>query len=290
MQFEDQDLLTSDASLPIQISSLRSLELDFDYVQQVSCFVVGERDSYDSGGRQQFCAAVEQPGLTLDRVVAGMLKNDACRENTDLRRKYVFKIFSVLRIVAQALQRLHSFGVIHGNMLPEACGKFEERWKLLGSLQFQRLGDKFDSNVFGESVPPEGLEPQNSGITIDRQASFRTNITADPSIDVWGFGKLAYDVLVGEPLIQYDTSKELHQDHRSLLKVLHWSTLDLVEVRRRLREVGVPDSAVYLITKCLSPDPASRPSMTEVLRSGPWEETHRPARARETQPNNLHEC
>lgn len=252
---------------------------------------MGARDSFDSGGRQQFCVAVEQPVLSLDRVVAGMLKNDDCRENTELRRKYVFKIFSVLRVVAKALHRLHSFGVVHGNLVPERCGKFDDgRWKLLGTLGFQKLGGKFDASLFGESVPPEALEPQNTAVAVDRQASFRTNLAVDPSMDVWGFGKLAFDVLVGEPLIEFDKTLELHHDHRSLLRTLHWNTLDLVEVRRRLREVGVPDTGVYVIAKCLSPDPSTRPSMKEVLLNGPWgDNDNRPAQTREAAPN-LHEC
>ena len=274
----------------LQISALKSLELDFDYVAQVSGFVVGERDSFESGGRQQFCVAIEQPGLTLDRVVAGMLKNDACKENTQLRQKYIVKIFSVLRIVAKALHRLHAFGVVHGNITPEACGKFNDRWKLLGTLGFQKVGDRFDPASFGESVPPEALEPQNSGIALDRQATFRTNVDVDPSIDIWGFGKLAYDVLVGEPLIEFDSRKDLRHDHKSLLKILHWSTLDLVEARRCLRQVGVPDGGVDLITRCLSQDPGSRPSsMNEILRSGVWDYLHRPVPT-PAEEVNLHEC
>lgn len=269
------------------------MELDFDYVAQVSCFVVGERDSYRSGGRQQFCVSIEQPSLTLDRVMAGMLKNDACRENTGLRRKYVNKILSVLRIVAKALHRLHSFGVIHGNLVPEACGKCDgAAWKLLGTLQFQSMGAKFDANVFGAAAPPEALEPHHSAVAVDRQAAFRTNLAVDPSIDAWGFGKLSYEVLVGESLVEFDTSsKEVHHDHRSLLKILHWSTIDLVDVRRRLRQAGVPDSAVHVITKCLSPDPSSRPSMSEVLRRGPWEDgQQRPPQQLSQAPPDLHEC
>ena len=254
--------------------------------------MVGERDSYGSGGRQQFCIAIEEPSLSLDRVVAGMLKNNACKENSQLRQKYVVKIFSVLRMVAKALHRLHSFGVVHGNVRPEACGKFGETWKLLGTLKFQRIGEQFDTASFGESVPPEALEPQNTVLALDRQAVLRTNVDVDPSIDIWGFGKLAYDVLVGEPLVPFDQNKGIYNDHNSLLKILHWSTLDLVEARRRLRRVGVPDAGVDFITKCLSQDPGSRPSsMNEILRSNIWDELQRPEPARRAETSkNLHEC
>ena len=268
---------------------MQSLDLDFDFVAQVSGFVVGERDSFESGGRQQFCVSVEQPGLTLDRIVAGMLKNGACTENSQLRQKYVMKMFSVLRIIAKAIHRLHAFGVVHGNVTPQSCGKFDDQWKLLGTLSFQKVGARFDTGSFGESVPPEALEPQQSGLALDRQAAFRTNVVVDPSIDIWGFGKMAYDVLVGEPLIHFDPRKGIN-DHRGLLKILHWSTLDIVEAKGRLRRAGVPDSGVDLITRCLSHDPGSRPnSMNEILQGGVWDNLQRPVPT-PAQEESLHEC
>jgi serine/threonine protein kinase len=272
----------------VQIVVLRSLDLDFNYVEQVSCFVVGRRDSYNSGGRQQYCIAVEQPSLTLDRVVAGMLKNDACRANSDLRRKYVIKMVSVLRIVAKSLHRLHSVGVVHGNLAPEACGKFGDRWKLLRVFGFQKVGQVLDTKRCAESVPPEVLEPHNNAIAVDGQVALRNTFTVDPSMDIWGFGKLAYDVLVGQPLVEGDPSKELHNDQPCLSRILHWSTLDLVEVRHRLRKVEVPDAAVYLITKCLSQDPSNRPSISEVLSSDLWDNIHQ--RAPPADMSSLHEC
>ena len=265
--------------------------MDFDCVEQVSCFVVGERDSYESAGCQQYCVAVERPSLTLDRVVAGMLKNEACRGNSELRQRYNAKIFSVLRLIAQALHRLHSFGIVHGNVSAEKCGKFDDTWKLLGTLKLQKVGEKFDSANFGMSVPPEAVEPKSTSVAlVDRQAAFRTNVDVDPSTDIWGFGKLAYDVLVGQPLIEFDTRKELGQDHRALLKILNWSTLDLVEVRRSLRKVGVSDQGVDLIAKCLSHDADSRPSsMNEILRSDLWQDLHPPDTISQ-QNSDLHEC
>jgi serine/threonine protein kinase len=275
----------------IQIATLKNLELDFDCVEQVSCFVVGEHDSYDSGGCQQYCVAIEKPTLTLDRVVAGMLKNEACRGNSELRKRYIAKIFSVLRSVAKALHRLHSFGIVHGDVSAQRCGKFDDAWKLLGTLKLQKVGAKFDAANFGMTVPPEALEPRSTSVALERQAAFRTNVDVDPSIDIWGFGKLAYDVLVGEPLIQFDARKELHQDHRALLKILNWSTLDLVEVRQKLRQVGVSDSGVVLIAKCLSQDADSRPaSMNEVLRSDLWQEDLQGPKTISQQNSDLHEC
>ncbi|CAB9502043.1 expressed unknown protein [Seminavis robusta] len=279
---------TSEETYKKEISILRNLGLDFNYVEQISCFMVGARDSYDSGGCDQFCIAVEQPSLTLDRVVAGMLRNDACRENSELRRKYIAKILSVLRVVAKGLYNLHSAGIVHGNLVPEACGKFGDRWKLVGAFGFQRVGKAFDAKRFGESVPPEALEPHN--IAVGGQVAFRTGLAVDRSIDIWGFGKLSYDVLVGQALIDFDQGKELHNDHTSLLRIQHWSTLDLVEVRQDLRRVGVPDPVVLLITRCLSQDPGNRPStMNEILRSDVWDNLHRPAPA-PVDPSHLHEC
>jgi len=240
---------------------------------------------------------MEQPSLTLDRVVAGMLKNDACRENSELRQKYAVKIFSVLRVVAKALRRLHSLGVVHCNLSPEFCGKFGDRWKLLGILRFHRIGDTIDYSSFGQAAPPEALDPQIStnNHALDRQAAFRTNVKVDPSIDIWCFGKLAYDVLVGEPLVPFDSRKETRQYRKGLNspRILHLSTLDLVEARRSLRGVGVPLAGVDLITRCLSQEPDSRPSsMTEIVRSDIWEGVMGagPTGTRRKEEAGLHEC
>lgn len=276
-----------------KIASLRRLDIDFGCVEHVSCFVVGERDSYNSGGCQQYCVAVETPSLTLDRVVAGMLKKAACKGNSDLRKRYVTKIISVLRLVAKTLHKLHFQGIVHGDVSAEKCGKFDDAWKLLGTLKLQMVGETFDASYFGTSAPPEAVEPKSTAIALDRQAAFRTNLVVDPSIDVWGFGKLAFDVLVGEPLICFDPRYELSLDHQALLKILNWSTLDLVEVRRSLRQVGVPDAGVDLIAKCLSHDPESRPSsMSEILRSELWQDlapSQQPDNIKK-QDSDLHEC
>ena len=217
--------------------------------------------------------------------MAGMLKNKACQENSDLRRQYVLKMVSVLGVVAKALQRLHSVGVIHGNLTPEACGKFGDRWKLLKVFGFQKVGRLFDAKSCGESVPPEALEPDNNVIAVDRRLVYRSKVAADPSIDMWGFGKLSHDVLVGHPLTDVDPINECQN---VLLRIQHWGTLEQVQVRCRLRKIGVPDAFVNLITKCLSQDPSHRPSIDEVLQSGHWDNIHQIQSPLDL--SNLHEC
>ena len=265
------------------------MKLDFNYVQHVSCFVVGGRDSYLSGGSSQYCIAIEEPTLTLDRIVSGMLKNEACRHSIDLRKRYAEKVFAVLRLVAIALQNLHSSGIVHGSISPGCCGKFDDSWKLLGAMTMQQVGDPFDCARFGGSVPPEAVEPQSSAAALERQCTFRTNIGVSTSIDIWGFGKLAYDVLVGSPLIKFDAGKDLRQDHQALLKIMHWSALDLVEAKRCMRHAGVPEPGVDLIAKCLAQEPSSRPSsMKEILCCSIWRELGRPEASQ--QEETLHEC
>lgn len=217
-----------------------------------------------------------------------MLKNEACKMNSELRKKYSEKVCGVLHEVAIALQRLHSCGIVHGTLSPSSCGKFNQSWKLLGALKLQSIGDTFNCTRFEVSVPPEAVEPQNNALALECQVGLRKDVLVDPSIDIWGFGRLAYDVLVGHPLIPFDRNKDTAHDQKALLKIMHWSALDLVEARSQLRQVGLPESGVDLIAKCLAKDPKARPSnMDEILGSMFFEEHQESSVSLDQQ---LHEC
>jgi hypothetical protein len=62
----------------LQTAILRDIQLDLTHVEEVLIFAVNDHDTDNSegGALQQYCISNERPSLTLDRVVAGMLKND----------------------------------------------------------------------------------------------------------------------------------------------------------------------------------------------------------------------
>jgi len=223
---------------------------------------------------QQYCVAIERPNLTLRGVVTGMLGNEDCQTDSQVRQRYTLKVFSVLRIMAKGLRHLHSKGVIHGNICLENCGKYGDKWKISDILGMQQVGEYCDVSRFSIAAPPETVEP-TSDAAMEHHAAFRTDVTAQPEIDSWGYGKLAFEVLVGESLIDLDKEKGINEDHRALTDIMHWNDFNLDEVRQKLAHIEVSSSGADLISKCLAPEPEQRPSMDEILNHPVWKELRR---------------
>lgn len=247
-------------------------------------FAVNEHgtDNSEGGTPQQYCISIGRPSLTLDRVVAGMLKNDGYKRDPDLRKRYSGKVCAVLRMVAKSLKHLHSQGVVHGDLCMVNCGKFDDNWKVMGTLGLQRIGQWFNPARWHESFPPEAVnevdDDQGSAIcdSDDAPVGFKSNLVAESSIDVWAFGKLAYEMLLGDPLLDFDASKKPSEDKVTLLEVMEWDESRMKDVFHRLLDAGIPESGADLITSCLFFRPDQRPaSMDEILENPFWKEMRR---------------
>ena len=189
-----------------------------------------------------------------------------------MRRRYATKMFSVLQHIARSLGYLHSIGFVHGNVSLETCGKYDDDWKLSDILGMQRVGQHFEPGRFSQSASPETIEPLSNAL-VD-QYTFRTDVITHPCIDVWAFGKLAFEALVGESLIAFEDHNERDQSQESaaLMKTMRWNDFDLEGVRQKTRRAGVSKIASDLITQCLSPETDDRPSMEEISHSL-WKES-----------------
>jgi serine/threonine protein kinase len=150
-------------------------------------------------------------------------------------------------------------------------------WKLLGRLGVQRIGESFDTSKFHHSFPPEALQldEQDGGVfdSDDAPVSIRATMIADPSLDIWAFGKLAYEALVGLPLVEFDETKRPSEDVVSLLEVMEWDQTNMKDVFTLLLDCGITESGADLITSCLFPRPEDRPrSIEEILSNQFWKE------------------
>jgi hypothetical protein len=234
--------------------------------------IVGQNEEHVEG-QQQYCIAIECPQVTLDRVVDGMAKNTGYQHDIELRKKYAAKMCAVLRLIAKAIRHLHTSGVVHGNICMKNCGKFDQTWKLLDVMKVQRIGQPIDPARFERSFPPEGLQlDEHEGAVYDSDntaVSFQF-VTATPSIDIWGFGKLAYETLVGKPLVDFDESKEISRDVVSLLEILEWDQSNMKTIFTDLLECGVTDNCAELITSCLFPRPEDRPTSMDTILEDPF--------------------
>ena len=275
------------------------VELESNFVEEVNVYVEhlegdiasnkNPEEMEQQQQHQQRCVATERPRLTLAKVVEGMSKNGGYDNNQELRLKYSAKICSVLRLIGKALRHLHSVGVVHGNVSLETCGKFEDSmWKLLERLDVQAIGKPFDPTRFRHSFPPESLttlsandEQQREGMVFDSDSpsvTFADDILADPSIDIWAFGKICYEGLVGKPLIEFDASANdsPSDDVIVLLQTAEWNISNMERVFADLLDSGIGESGADMITSCLFPQPEERPAdMDEILDNSFWLEIRR---------------
>lgn len=182
---------------------------------------------------------------------------DATIEHQMLDYRRAGKAFpsNELKRVAASLLHLHENGLIHTDFGPHSVGKFGPLFKLLGVGGCVRIGDETDPK-HGIYHPPEAISVEI--IEVDgkeRKTAKVVPITASPAIDLWAFGNMVYEALVGAPLTAYS-----HRGQRvkssNLAKIARW---DEHSLQRALRFIDVNDTlARDVISKFLHPDPEQR--------------------------------
>lgn len=208
----------------------------------------------------QHYISIMSPLLTLRTIVTSMNKRNY-RDDVDSFERYINKIHKVFRTVAEALHYLHQKGIVHGNIAPESCGKYEDGWKLKGLIGCQQIGKMISASRMETNAPPEAV----SVFALDngkREYTMSSSILASPAIDIWAFGKLMYEVLLGKRLIPHD---------QLAYSLGRWNEDNLSQIVSDLEERGVSTLATDMITHCLCPRPGSRPKTVEdVLNHSYW--------------------
>ena len=267
--YSDRELFATETE------TIRGFNPDILLVQDFLIFAIGEDGAQDpKAGAQQYCIAVELADLTLRGVLSGFLSNPECRTDKSIRDRYTAKILAVLRIICRALFHVHSEGLVHGSVGLDACGKFGDKWKLSCVLGLLRVGRHALPSTPLSCLPPEALRLDKSDSKAHR-VTRKEQYVADPSMDVWAFGRLAYEVLVGEQLIGDTQFQPEASDRYHLMDVLHWSEFSCDERRSKIRDAGLLESAEDLIVSCLSPAPSERPSFEDVLSHAIWKSVKR---------------
>eukprot|EP00814_Leptocylindrus_danicus_P015920 CAMPEP_0116043830 /NCGR_PEP_ID=MMETSP0321-20121206/26644_1 /TAXON_ID=163516 /ORGANISM="Leptocylindrus danicus var. danicus, Strain B650" /LENGTH=645 /DNA_ID=CAMNT_0003524823 /DNA_START=138 /DNA_END=2072 /DNA_ORIENTATION=+ len=243
---------------------VREVKFDSSLIETATYFCVHDFEAYSSANMpRQYCVAVERPNLTLSRVVAEISRDGLDKE---VQMRILTKVSMVLRLIGRCIRYIHSKNIIHGGISIHTSGKFGDVWKIMGATGLTTNGsDLHHSRVGSTCLPPEYVQ-------IDRRGdpSFKRILIAHQSVDVWAYGKLMYEVLTGNELIEFEEEMEPQDDKKALYKLARWNEEELRRISIDLSIAGVSSAGVELVRLCLAPDRMYRPSMVDVLQHTYW--------------------
>jgi len=202
-----------------------------------------------------YCITMEGADATVEHQMLDYRRAGKAYPSNELRR------------IGVSLLHLHENGLVHTDFGPHSVGKFGPLFKMLGVGGCVRIGDETDPK-HGIYHPPEAISVEN--VMVDdkeRKTAKIVAITASPAVDLWAFGNMVYESVVGGPLSAYS-----HRGQRvkssNLAKIARW---DEDSLKRALRHVEKDDTlAINVITKLLHPDPEQRFSSVREAIADPF--------------------
>ena len=251
---------------------LQESKLDMKFYEEFEYFDIGDVDDANipSGAKLCHCVAVVKSKLSFFRVVAGMPRNHEYRANLNLLERYFSKVKSIMFRVGEGIYNLHACNIIHGQIDSHSIMKFGDRWKITRLCGSVIRGGPFSISRLGAHSPPEAFvrSHQESSST-----SQNPSLVAEPSVDIWAFGKLVYEAFVGEsmfaPLVN-DDDEDLQ--YRC---IAGWNDRYVKILTKRLSESGIGALGIDLVYNCLQMEPNTRPqSMAQILQHEFWKEKH----------------
>merc|ERR1712194_711978 len=154
-------------------------------------------------------------------------------------------------------------------------GKFGDRWKITGLPGSVVAGGRFGISRLGLHSPPEAYVFAHSTRSDELgRALLAPLLTAEPTVDIWAFGKLLYEVLVGESLFRVFSDGSDRRIHASQDILLAWNDdHHLRKVCNKLLNGQIGVTGVDLISRCLCSMKSTRfTSMSDILRHPFWKD------------------
>lgn len=221
--------------------------------EDMEFFSLDENEQIPNDLQAKHCVSIRTPSMTLARVVAGMPKHHKYRHDVNSLGRYFSKVKLILLRIAKALSHLHDSGIVHGLVDANHIGKYPDGWKLTGLLGSISKGFSLPSSRVGLHLPPEVF------LTTDP-------LIALPTIDIWSFGKLIYEVLVGESLFT-----SFQEEGNDLTTILSWNDRRHAIIADQLFRARIGSSGIDLVTRCLRMKKEERlSSMTHILQHPFW--------------------
>ncbi|KAF0687423.1 hypothetical protein As57867_020767, partial [Aphanomyces stellatus] len=201
----------------------------------------------------------------------------------------------LLQHVAEGLQHLHKNKLVHGDVKKLNVIRVENRLKLIDLDAATAFGDCVGAKFSSGSLPPELFYKLASAEEIDLHYKHWANIEstnqelwqkvkpkgnfvvksfqhekdelpyalvkAHPSMDVWAFGALMYQIYSGEELVSTDINQDVLE--KEIEEAATWTQENVV---KRIRSKIISNAQVCdLLEKLLVVNPKNRPSMAAVL-------------------------
>ena len=251
---------------------LQESKLDVKFYEEFEHFTIGDLDDANipSGTKLHHCVVVIKSKLSLSRVVAGMPRNHKYRTDLNLLKRYFSKVKSIMFRVGEGIYKMHACNIIHGEIDSHSIMKFGDRWKITELCGSVVRGGTFSMTRLGAHSPPEAfIAPQKESSSTSMNPSF----VAEPTVDIWAFGKLVYEAFVGESIFE---SFFVASDDEDLQfkRIASWSNRHVKILRGHLSDSGISDMGIDLVCSCLRMEPNRPRSMADVLQHEFWKEKY----------------
>lgn len=190
-----------------------------------------------------YCVTMEGADATIEHLMLDYRRAGKAFPSNELKR------------IGLSLLHLHENGLIHTDFGPHSVGKFGPLFKLLGVGGCVRIGDETNPK-HGIYHPPEAISIETVNVGgKDRKTAKVVPITASAAVDLWAFGNMVFESLVGAPLSAY-SHRGLRVKSSNLAKIARWDDNSLL---RAMRHIDADDVlARDVVSKFLHPNPEKR--------------------------------
>ena len=129
---------------------------------------------------------------------------------------------SILRPIATALAKLHERNVVHADVKPRNVVLVDNTWKLIDLDAATKSGNIIDTSAPGFKwtsgfASPEIARCRTALRSTSDDGRLSWALAADPKMDVFSFGILAFELLTGQTLFSQDTCNNSMTDSECVL-------------------------------------------------------------------------
>ena len=117
---------------------------------------------------------------------------------------------SIIRPIVAALAKLHSIGVVHADLKPRNIVFVNETWKLIDLDSAHPIGNIIDTSAEGFKWTSGFASPELARCRTARRCKSKDGklswvLSANPKMDIFSLGILAFELMTGQPLFPQDT-------------------------------------------------------------------------------------